>query len=74
VGGLLDRLGEMRPDPFADEIVGDRYFQSVMLQIESRGVIEPNMKPLLSDPLRDRIGQSHELGIVCADTAHERSP
>jgi hypothetical protein len=68
--GFLNRLGEMRADPFADEVIGDGYFKPVVLEVQSCGVVKPDMKTLLSDPACDCVGQSHKLGIVCADAAH----
>ena len=56
VGGFLDRSGEVRADPFADEIIRDGNLQAVLLEVQSRGVIEPDVKALLSYPCRgDRI-------------------
>jgi hypothetical protein len=70
MGRLLDRFGKMGADPLADEVIGDGDLQAVMLQVQARGIVKPDMKTLLSYPLRDCIGQSHKLGIVCAYTAH----
>jgi hypothetical protein len=70
VGRLLYRFGEMGADPLADEVIGDGNLQAVMLQIQACGIVKPDVKTLLSYPLRDCICKSHKLGIVCADTAH----
>src|SRR5207249_3786337 len=47
-----------------------RDLQPVMLEIQSRRVVEPDVKALLTDPLCDGLGQSRKLGVVRADATH----
>ena len=67
---VLDWFREVAAYPFTNEVIRDGDLEGILLEIEPGRVNEPHMKTLLSHALGDGVGQTFQLRIVCADTAH----